>query len=125
MQYAFFTVLGIVLMVLLYYDEAIRTVVLGAILGIPYLFLSTAALLLILPQNLLLYLPSFVLMPHFAMSALLYVTNSDFLFKIQPIILTLILWPFTTAAIVILLIILFVQRKHVTNSITQKEPDKG
>jgi hypothetical protein len=127
-QYAILVILCFVIIASLhiyYYDEALTIVGFGAIVSIPYLLLSTTFLLTILPRNLLLYLPSFVLIPHLAMSALLYATDSEFLLKLQPIPSTLVFWPFTTIAIVICGGILIAQRKQDKNESMQKETDKS
>jgi hypothetical protein len=112
-QYFVCFVVGVSLIILNFraVEEVIRFQILS-ILGIPYLLFATNLLLLILPKNFLVYLPSFLLIPHFVMSGLLYATDSKALLELQPILFVLELWYLTMPMAVIIFITLLVQRKH-------------
>jgi hypothetical protein len=114
MQFAFFIILYFIIYNQTYFqfNEAIRLTTIGAVVSIPYLLVLTTGFLTILPRSLLKYLPSFVLTPFFAMCGLLFFTESETILNLQPVVLTLIYWPATIAAVIFFSIILIVQRRY-------------
>ena len=116
LQYLIYFILSILLIILQFkaQEEVIRFQVLSVV-ALPYLLFATSLLLLILPSNFLAYIPSVLLLTHFVMSGLLYVTDSEFLLALQPILIVVELWPLTMPAAVFILVYLLIQRKHTSS----------
>ncbi len=62
----------------------IFTIVVILLVNIPYLLLIGGLLILVLPVRLLAWVPSFLLLPHYLMFGLQYVTNSRQLENLSP-----------------------------------------
>lgn len=91
-----------------------------SILAVPYLLFFTLIFLFLSPR-LLSYLPSFVLTPHFVISALLYATNLDGLEYLLPILFVIAFWFFTIPVGVVLFIGLLLRRRREVPGDTSKE----
>jgi len=69
------------------FSETIFIIVFIQLFSIPYLLLIGGLLILVLPVRLLPWVPSFLLVPHYLMFGLLYVTNTKLLEDVNPLVL--------------------------------------
>lgn len=94
--------------------EVIFIIVMIQLQSIPYLLLVGGLLILVLPVRLLAWVPSFLLLPHYLMFGLHYVTNAKCLEDVNPFALVHFISPQWYVAIpvgVVILVGLFIRRR--------------
>lgn len=85
LQYGVYLLIQVIISISMgYFYPDIITIVVILLLNIPYLLLIGGLLILVLPARLLPWVPSFLLLPHYLMFGLQYVTNSYRLENLSP-----------------------------------------
>ncbi len=91
------------------------------LISVPYLFLVTSLAVSLLPARFLKFLPVLVLTPHFLISIMLVLTDSDNVLAVFPIMLSLQFWPLSIG--ITFCIIVYLIAKKIVNK-RKRESDQ-
>ncbi len=95
------------------FSEVIFIIVFIQLFSIPYLLLIGGLLILVLPVRLLAWVPSFLLVPHYLMFGLLYITNPKWpQMDVTTFFLMSILWHVAILFGVVTLVVLLIRRRR-------------
>ncbi len=109
------------------FSEVIFIIVFIQLFSIPYLLLIGGLLILVLPVRLLAWVPSFLLVPHYLMFGLHYVTNAKLLEDVNPFVLGHFLvqeWHVAIPVGVVILVGLLIRRRMKNGGRREKKANR-